>query len=44
MAIYDENYTEYDNYEDDTEAAYDGAMTTIDNADGNEGEFLTCKF
>jgi hypothetical protein len=41
MAMYEENYDDYDNYEDGPEAAYDGTMMTGANAahaEGNKGQ------
>jgi len=36
MAMYEENYDDYENYDDATEAAYDGGMVAAANADGNK--------
>ena len=38
MGVYEENYADYDNYEECTEAGFDGAMGGPNNTDGNKGE------
>jgi len=36
MAMYEDNYAEYETYEDGTEAAYDDSMMTVANADASK--------
>eukprot|EP00092_Neocalanus_flemingeri_P091380 GFUD01115845.1.p1 GENE.GFUD01115845.1~~GFUD01115845.1.p1 ORF type:complete len:338 (+),score=57.29 GFUD01115845.1:96-1109(+) len=36
MSMYEENYNEYENYEEGNDAAYDGSMMTVANADANK--------
>ena len=38
MAMYEDNYDEYEHYDDGTEAAYDGEMVAAADDDGNKGE------
>merc|ERR1712096_370500 len=36
VSMYEENYHEYENYEEGTDAAYDGSMMSAANADANK--------
>ena len=43
MAMYQENYAEYEHFEDGAEPAYDGALVAVGNTDGNKGRDF-CQF
>ena len=50
MSMYEESYENYETYEEGTEAAYDGGMMSVGNADANKGncnfsfiQFITIK-